>query len=115
MKRQEIFHMTRPHSERLNSMKPSISYSALAEERTSISHSGKTPAIWSGKDKLTQYEIKTAMQALMINMKKHSSGTRVNWGFERAGNLIQVLYNDLGTRIKKDQREYQYRFNDYLK
>jgi len=83
---------------------------SFANEKTSVKLSGNTSAIWSGVDKRTQYEIKTVMQELMINMKKHSLGTAVSWRFERKDKQIQMRYHDNGTGMKKGQR-----FNKGLK
>ncbi|MBT2563762.1 TIR domain-containing protein [Pedobacter sp. ISL-68] len=76
---------------------------SFADEKTSVLLSGNTSAIWSGVGKSTQYQIKTIMQELMINMKKHSKGTAVSWRFERAGERIRVLYSDNGIGMKKGQ------------
>lgn len=78
---------------------------SFATESRRIALVGNTASIWTDVDKQKQYEIKTIMQELMINMIKHSGGSQVSWRFMRTENQIQVFYSDNGIGMEKDQKK----------
>lgn len=77
---------------------------SFANESIKVILVGNTKQIWENIDKQKEYELKTVVQELMINMLKHSSGTQVLWRFERSGNQVQILYQDNGIGMEKGQK-----------
>lgn len=75
---------------------------SFSNNDTRVFLTGNSEAIWENINKDTQYELKTIMQEIMINMKKHSNGSLVRWRFTRVFNDIQIIYSDNGIGFKTD-------------
>ncbi|MDR6525324.1 hypothetical protein J2787_000694 [Chryseobacterium rhizosphaerae] len=76
---------------------------SFANDSIKIILVGNTKQIWANIDKQKEYKLKTIMQELMVNMKKHSGATQVLWRFTRSGNQVDVFYQDNGVGMEKDQ------------